>query len=331
MKLKTAFAKFLDSLRERQLSTAYIDEIVTYRLGRFVTPRGEIEIVKISHAEIGEHFIQLKQSGLAQATMAGYTTVHKTFWRFCYRKKWVKKKLWKKLKRYSFEPSGPNAAPRSHLQKVTDCLAEFASHRGENVRDLRDALTVSLSIDSGCRLGELHELQKGRLQKALERGEATADGRMVYRVKTTGKEGEVEIRFYAETADLLQRWLKLMPNWGDRSQDKLFINLFTGNPLKRKSLSRAFERVCRFANVPVFRSHAVRHRNVTDIVDFVGDPKAAQIYANHADVATTLKNYKEAGQRNADNAGAVLASRRRGADFERQIAQFFGVEGGEDS
>lgn len=331
MKLEKAFQKFLTSLRERQLSAAYIDEIVTYRLGRFVVPRGDRDIGTITRAEIGEHFTELKQSGLAEATLAGYTTVHKTFWRFCYRKEWAKKKLWKKLKRYSFSASVPKAAHSHHLQKVTDCLAEFATHRGNNVRDLRDALTVSLSIDSGCRLGELHNLQCGRLKKALERGEVTADGRTVYHVTTTGKEGEVKIRFYAETADLLHRWLRLMPDWGDRSQGRLFINLFTGDPIKSKSLSRAFERVCRFAEVPTFRSHAVRHRNITDIVDFTGDPKAAQVYANHADVTTTMKNYKEAGQRNADNAGAVLASRRRGVGFDREMAQLFGVKDGEES
>ncbi|MCB8945855.1 MAG: tyrosine-type recombinase/integrase [Ardenticatenaceae bacterium] len=331
MKLEKAFAKFLDSLRERQLSAAYVDEIVTYRLGRFVNPRSKRDIQTITRAEIGEHFTELRQTGLAEATLAGYTTVHKTFWRFCYRKKWVKQKLWKRLKRANFDASGPKAVPRAHLQKVIECLAEFATHRGNNVRDLRDALTVSLSIDSGCRLGELHNLQCGRVRKALERGEVTADGRIVYHITSTGKEGEVELRFYTETAELLQSWLNLMPDWGERSKDRLFINLFTGDPLKRKSLSRAFERVCRFAGVPVFRSHSVRHRNVTDIVEFVGDPKAAQVYANHADVTTTMKNYKEVQQRSADNAGAVLASRRRGPAFDRQMAQFFGLSEEEES
>ncbi len=321
----SAFTKALDaylvSLQERQCSPSHV-RTVAWRLGLFARAVGETDLSRISRLDIAEHLQQLA-STRADGTMAGLAATHRAFWRWCHDAGHLDQNLGDRIKRYSYQPMVRRAAPVADIATVAAALPAFVAHRERHPRDVRDALLVSLSLDSGARLGAMGNLRRRDVLRALEAPVAAADGRLVYSVPSKGKTGMAVLEFCEETAHLFRLWLALTPS----SADRVFVSLKTGRPLRRDSLSRAFEQVCRFAEVPVFRAHAVRKRNITEIIQTT-DPETAQRYAGHKDLQTTLRHYKAGSAEQVRDATAGLASRRRGGhQFEQEMAQLFGLEG----
>lgn len=324
MKLQDAVAKYVEHLEGRNLSDRHVETVVS-RLNRFVLPskefpadRRERDVSTIGRDELREHFRRLKAGGRSDGTMAGYTSTHKAFWNYLKRKRLITKKPSRKLKKYSYDPVHHRSAPAENVQKVIASLSDFVNHRNQNPRDVRDALAVSLVVDCGGRLGEVRTLLRRDLEVALAQGRVTGNGRIVYSIVGHGKTGASALRFFSETADLAHLWLKVDP-WPNATY--VFVNTRTGELLHRTRFTQAFERVCQFAGVPIFRSHALRKRNVTDILRLTGDLKTGQLYANHKSPEVTTRHYDDIYKEDVDDAAAKLASQRRG-DLDL-ISQFF--------
>ena len=58
--------------------------------------------------------------------------------------------------------------------------------------------------------------------------------------------------------------------------------------------------------MPTFRSHAVRKRNISQILT-IDDPETAQRYAGHKSLETTLRHYKDIHEDQVHEAAAALA------------------------
>jgi len=72
----------------------------------------------------------------------------------------------------------------------------------------------------------------------------------------------------------------------------------------------------------VFRSHAVRKRNGSAIIQDLHAPDVAQMYLGHQEIATTLRHYNDHDRDAVSEAAAQLASRRRG-ERDSLAEQFF--------
>jgi integrase len=207
---------------------------------------------------------------------------------------------------YSYKPVRSRAVPRDDYLKVMHAMPAFTAHRAYHPRDLRDAAMVSLVADSSARRGELWELRRKDLAEALRLGADVGGGVTVYHVITRGKTGAVTIRFFAETAELLRRWLQHVPP----DSPFVFISLRTGKRLRLDAMWLGFKRICEFAGVPPFRFHATRKRVVTDIIESSGDMKVGQLLANHRSPRTTQEYYNDIQQSRVDAAAGALAGQR---------------------
>jgi integrase len=319
MLLTDAIAAYLDDLRERQLTAVHI-RTVSYRLSQFAKSRPAGQLIEpLTRAELAGHFIKLRE-GKSDGTMAGYTSTHKAFWRFAKNEGWTKTNLGKRLKKYSYKPVVRKAAPAADLATVLSKLNEFAWHRDGRPRDVRDALLVSLSLDAGARRAAMWGLRRTDVERSLHRGRVAKNGRIMYQVESyVNKTGTVTLEFCQETAELFQLHFERAPY---TRLDLVFYSLSTGEIMKPASLSRAFDRACKFAGVPVFRSHAVRKRNGSAIIQQLHAPDVAQMYLGHQELSTTLRHYNDHERDDVSEAAAQLASLRRG---ERDVLaeQFF--------
>jgi len=309
MTLNDAITAYLDDLRERQLTAVHI-RTVKYRLGRFAQtrPAGQ-PVAHLTRAILAAYFVDLRE-GKSDGTMAGYVSTHKAFWKYCKRQGWTENNLGKKLKKYSYKPVVRKAAPVDDINTVLAHLNKFAWHRDGRPRDIRDALLVSLSLDAGARRAAMWGLRRSDAERSLHKGRLAKNGRIMYRVDAyVNKTGTVTLEFCQETADLFRLYFERAPY---TRTDLVFYNLTTGDPMRPASLSRAFDRICKFCGVPVFRSHAVRKRNGSAIIQELHAPDVAQLYLGHQELSTTLRHYNDHERDDVSEAAAQLASLRRG-------------------
>lgn len=302
---------YLAELQERQCSQSHL-ATVAFRLGRFVSDRPGAAVSTVSGADIEAHFLALSGRGLANGTLAGYKSSQRAFWRWVVAQGWVGENPARVLNQrkynYSFRPVSHQPADRDAFQAVMDVLLPFATRKGRAVRDVRDALIVSLAADSGVRRGELWNLRRADVERALRRGRPVGEGRRVYVTAVTGKTSTVLVRFFDESAKLAWLWLDAMPAgavW-------LFCSTRTGERLHKDYLGSAFKRLCAYAGVPVFLFQAVRKRTVVDAIALSGDAKVGQLLAGHTDARTTAEYYNLLQQEQVNAAAAQLATARRG-------------------
>lgn len=308
--LQAALDAYLVYLAGENYTTTHLNS-VRLRLERFVTGRENVPVTAVSKEEIHAHFVAMKEAGLADGTLAGHKSTHRAFWRWCKRKNWIEENPSKILKSkrhaYSFDPVHFQPADEDDFRRVLAALGDFAAHRGYRPRDVRDALIVSLTIDSGKRREEIWNIQRRKMEVALERGRAVG-GRTIYHVPSSGKTGAVDVRFFDESAELTRRWLLML----SASAIYLFENPQTGERLRVDYIGSAFLRICEFAGVPPFRFQATRKRNVIDISEAAGDAKVAQRLAGHKSIRTTQSHYNMIADKRVDEAAAQLANERRG-------------------
>lgn len=312
MKLDTAIENYVTYLVGLRMSDAHTST-VKGRLARFCRRHGRQNITAITGQHIDNHFKSLEEAGLASATRAGYKSTHRAFWKWCQAEGLIDANpadvLLCKTHRYDYRPVTSRPAPSADFQAVINCLTQFAAHRNYEPRDVRDAAMVSIVVDSARRRGEIWNLNRRVVESALKRGETT-EGQTVYRASSTGKTGQQTVIWFEQTAILLRRWITMMP----AESGYLWVNLRTGKRLHPDTMSMAFIRICEYANVPVFRFHAVRKRDVTDIIAATGDYKVGQILAGHKDERTTQMHYNEVEQQRVEIMAARLATARRGID-----------------
>lgn len=319
MKLMTALERFLDHLAEGGCGEKHL-KTIRWRVGRFVLPRAEREVATVTRAELAQFFREYKETH-ADGSMAGMTASHRQFWRFCKRVGWVKRNLGKRLKSYSYAPVIRRPPPEGDVQKVAAALADFVASREQHPVDVRDALFVSLSLDCGGRRGAMLKLKRSEVVRVLaEGGRLTANGRTVYVVTVSrDKTGASRLEFFEETAALFRLWFELSPARRN-NHDRIFVSIWTGKPIHPDTVSRAFERICRFAGVPVFRPHGVRKRNGREMIRAT-DAETARQYTGHKDVETLLLYYNQVEESEVHDAAAEMATRRRGGGEGDKLAK----------
>lgn len=325
MFLNDAVSRFLAELEVAGTSRAHRQK-TEWSLGRLTAVFGDVDLDRIDRLKLARFMRELhRQDGepYSEATMAGVTQAVKALFAYCQAQGLLAENVADRLKRKKYRARQSRVVPPAHLQAVIDALPAYAGRRGGHAADVRDALVVSISVDSGARLGEICALRASQMERAIERPYQTRAGLVAYHVASRGKTGEVMLRFFAASADLCQRWLQLRP---PTQSDRLFISLTDGRPLVKDTVSKAFDKLCKFAEVPIFRCHAVRHRNITDLMRAGADPKAAAAYANHSDESVTLAVYRHLIDGDVDDAAAALVARRRQTDFSQNMARLFGVE-----
>lgn len=333
VKLQEAVDLYLVRLRERNSSASHI-ATVRSRLRFFVSPpakkrggavreRSAVPVRQLTRADVGDYFAALKHL-YAEGTVAGHAQTHKAFWKWCRKMGFSRKNLGKKVGSYSFDPVVREAAPLADVLVAVSQLFAFAGHRDNHPVDIRDALFVSLCIDSGGRRGAVLKLRWKDVEGALARPRRAANGRVVYRVVVLRDKTKTKrLRFFSESAELFKMWSAVAP--GHQETDSVFLSLWTGKRLSADSTSRAFVRVCGFAGVPVFRSQSLRMLNVSDIVSMT-NIDVGQRYAEHSNPATTMTHYLTKKAEQVDDAAAELADKRRGAAaFHNEMAEFFGL------
>ena len=320
--LGEAVGSYLTALEKRSSSGSHLST-VRYRLGRLAREREDVPLRSLTEEQIHEHFMALRESGLSSGTLAGHKRTFLAFWRWCSTRRWCSAKpaavLRSRAHSYSFRPVRSRAAGVDDFALVVGHLAAFAAHREWKPRDVRDALLVSLAVDSGCRRGELWNLRRSAVEAALDRPQLVAGGRHIYHAESEGKTGAVVIRFFEESADLLRRWLKVMP----RESGFVFVSLRTRKRLRADALHLGLLRICEFAGARPFRFHAIRKRVVTDIIAATGDAKIGQLLAGHASVRTTQEYYNDVAEVAVDSAAASLANRLRGGGDSPDLPELF--------
>ncbi|MCA9942860.1 MAG: site-specific integrase [Anaerolineales bacterium] len=327
MILQDALGAFLSLRADRHLSDK---TIVTHgdRLGRFVfglpgdslfPDRTDQPLAAVTSHHIHDHFLALRSTGLASATLAGYKASHRTFWPFCQSSGWIEADpaavlLDHKDHQYSYEPVNRPAIPRDDLLALVEALPGFVAANNYAFADVRDAAFISLTVDSAARRGELYNLQAPTVRRALQMGQ---DG--FYLVQSWGKTGVARIRFGRETASYLEMLFQQLPadsRW-------LWLSSRTYKRVRPETLSLNFTKVCIRLGLPVYRPHSVRKRTVTDIIEQTGDPKIGQLLANHKDPRTTAVWYNEVTEERVAREAAKLAQSRRNLDLADEFARFF--------
>lgn len=320
MKLEDALSQYLNHFPP-ETSESHLKSVQS-RIGRFVRD-SDLAVESITGDVIAAHFDRLKAAGLLDGTLAGHKSTHRAFWRWCLARGLVDSDpsavLKSKKYAYSYRPVRSRSAPRNDFQRVIDALPAFTAKRGGHLQDLRDALIVSLTIDSTARRDSIRDIRCEAMRQALRRGEPVGDGRTVYRVSARSKTGSVVVRFFDESAAVARDYLEKLP----RTAVFICANLGTLEQLHQDSMSRSFARVCKFAGVPVFRFQATRKRNVTDAIRAVGDQQAGQRLAGHKSIATTQLHYNEVEEEDTAVLAGWLATQRRGRPPGDNLASEF--------
>lgn len=307
MKLSNALQEYLNHLAERNLSPLHC-RTVQSRLRQFIQPIAHRPIASVTALELHQHFQQL-EDGRSDGTMAGYAGTHRAFWAWAVAQNHRPASPAERLKRYDYRPRKRRAAPSESVAKIANALPGYVAAKGYAARDVRDALAVSLSLDSGARIGEIRSLRRRDVEMALLSPETTANGRSRYTVVGHGKTGDQNITFFNETAELYKLWQLVNPH---PKADFVFISLKTGKLITRETMGRCFLGICQYAGIPPIRSHAIRKRNASDIQQAMRDPELTRQYLGHTNISTTMKHYNDVDADRVGNAAAELASARRG-------------------
>ena len=321
--VKDVTKRYLEHLREQMLSDAHITT-VRQRLSFFlreqdeqITNAGRL-IGFLTPADIAGHLRSFEaERDASEGYMAGLISTHKAFWRWCCERGYTRQDLGEKLRGRSYRPQVRRPAPEKDIAAVARALPAYAATGGFVA--LRDALLVSMSLDSGARRRALRNLRADALADALRAPVQTPAG-PVYTALSFSKGKTAKIRFGPATAALAGELLGHLPD----DCRHVFVSSRTWQQLHQDSLGDSFRRVCTFAGVPVFQSHAVRKRNTTDVARLAG-LEAARKYAGHSDSKVTREHYVDAFSDDVDAAAASIAARRQ-HDDTAEMARLFGVD-----
>lgn len=199
------------------------------------------------------------------------------------------------------------AAPAGNVQKVIAYMMKKMDCEWPKPLDIRDLLAICLAADSGKRRAELANLSTKQMNRALA-NPALVNGVVVYGAKTKGKTGEAKLRFTEQTAAIYRLWQLRRPNL---SPERVFVALGgkdSGRPMTLDGFTSIFVRRCKEVGVPVFRTHAIRHKKGTEVSD-KHSPAAAAALLNIT-VETAMLHYYDAAEKVALEAIAESARER---------------------
>ncbi|MDT8306078.1 MAG: tyrosine-type recombinase/integrase [Anaerolineae bacterium] len=298
-----AIALYIRDLEIRDTSAAH-RRTEQSRLAPFVEEFGSGPIASVTRLTIIRHVKQLSANrGYTLATQASLRKSHRAFWGWVAQQGWTEENLGDRLKvrRQDWKPQMRRAAPESDLIALKAALDPFVERRAQHPQDVRDALFVSLSLDSGARLGAIAALRVTDMENALQR---TVAGRYV--ATSPGKTGRERIVFGSHSARLYHLWMDLRPG----RSPYVFVSMRSGRHLLSTSIAKAHPRLCKFAGVPPFRTQAIRKRNVTEVRRHKG-LTVAQRYAGHSDPRTTMIHYDDIDDEEIIEAAAAIDRQRQ--------------------
>lgn len=287
MNLSQHFAEFLEN---RPGQSTHSRRNYQSRLSSFLELHGHKRPSSIKPADINAWLAELGTRNYREATLVGYRQALKALFNYLVREGTLKKSP----ARFVVTGNMFGADRRAKVPPEAEVEAAAAVARAWLHSDypgqLRAGLLFLLSLESGPRLGELCNLRLSDVENALRRG---PDGRGIYQVQSFGKTKDSTIRFGAETAVGLRRWLKLRPA---ADGDFCFV---TTRPWHRGDDSRPlcrqlnkdaatgdYKKVSAAAGLkkPIL-SHALRHR-LGDKITRQFSPKIAAQALNHKDADT---------------------------------------------
>lgn len=181
-----------------------------------------------------------------------------------------------------------------------------------NKYDLQDQVLFSLVIDSGNRVGAIHQITLSKLN---------VDEMVVEDIIEKGNKN-VEIVFEDEdTQDLIREWLDARKDGYDRlTVDALFITYYKNEwkPMSYGTIQSRFSRIGKdILGLERFGMHDGRKTKANLLYEETGDLTMAQRWLNHNEVSTTLSHYIKPASK-ADLRNSV---REKRALKEKQIKE----------
>lgn len=199
-----------------------------------------------------------------EATIRFRLSVLSSFYTFCHEEGYIETSP---MKRRWF-PRLPQTIPK-YLGK-----AELAKtrHQSETI-SLRDRLLVEFLLATGCRIGEVQQLDTDQID--LENRTA----------RIVGKGGRIrQVHFTDKVAILLEKYLEERPK--DKSS-ALFVSR-TGKRLTKRRLQQIITELGDVANIPgSLHAHRFRHTFATELLAKGADIGFIKDELGHSDIATT--------------------------------------------
>lgn len=254
---------------DRSDQTNHQYELVLSKLVKSIGPDRDIAIIR--YEDILDYFARLRQRGLKPSTLSGYTSIVKSFFTWCVRRKYIPSSPAEDIVRRH-----PGQTPDSSRAVPPDELARMVEYA--RITSPRDYAMMLFMADSGCRVGGLVSLTI----KNLDLDTMTAE---------LFEKGEIwEKVFFGETtAAALAAWLKKRPA-------VTHDYVWTGDaplyaPLKRSGAAAMVRRLAEHTDAShLWGPHAIRHA-VGHAYARHHDPAVTQRKLNHKSLGVTLKYY----------------------------------------
>lgn len=295
-----AVNEYLQYIQRMDVTVGHLEH-EAWALERLTSFTGLIDIDSLDRADLKRAYNTVKgRSGrkYSQRTKDNLANAWARFFEWAVTRTLIVENIANKLPRNTYlAPEKGKGADPAHFALVKSKLHEYAYHRGGEPIDIRNALIVSLSMDSAARLVSLWSAELKVMQEALKHPEYVRHPRgksTVYHWRSRGKGHAnriVRLIFLESSAELLRSYLSVRPMTDSKY---LFVSHQArnyGGQLDKYNISTAFRKLCDYCKVPRFLSHAVRHRLITDMVLAGVDPKTVQEFACHKKVTTTLEVY----------------------------------------
>ena len=241
------------------------------------------------------------------------------FFRWCRKRKWVRKNPAKRLRapgsRLLASTAGNHTPPEENIRRLIRylsdslndlvyrdlfgnlCAAPPEAWPYAARQTLRDLFIVVFLHETGARAGELWRLSSRAMDEAVSSGAET------FRVISTGKTAAVALYFTPATAELWRVWQQIRPpgcesyavvGWKDGHEPRA---------MSTETISRTIARQCRRAGVPPFRAHALRHAKIQRGTAAVGLAITSRLIG-HSSVAVTAA-YARTGERELEEAAKL--------------------------
>ena len=266
---------YLQIDRSSQTNRQY--EIVLSNLIIAIGPQRDISLIR--YEDLLDYFARLRDRGLKPSTLSGYTSIIKSFFAWCVRRKYIPSSPAEDIIRRD-----PGRTPDSSRAVPPDELARMIEYA--RVTSPRDYAMMLFMADSVCRVGGLVSLTI----KNLNLSNLTAD---------ICEKGETwEKVFYGETtAAALRAWLEKRPSVTKGNGLPIGHDyVWTGDaplfaPLKRSGAAAMVRRLAQHTGASrLWGPHAIRHA-VGHAYARLYHVKVTQRKLNHRSPAITMKYY----------------------------------------
>jgi integrase len=154
---------------------------------------------------------------------------------------------------------------------------------------VRDLLAYRLALESGKRLNELATLTTHAMRIALKHPQMASNGKVIYIAKTHGKTGIADLCFTEHTAAVYELWQTIRKK---QSMNFVFVALggkHSGQPISTNGFTRIFVRRSKEYNIPVYRTHSIRHLKGTKVTKECNPRVAAGVL--NINVETVMHHY----------------------------------------